>query len=73
MADISDRLEQRATEPAASAVDGRSATNDPIPDLIELSDKLKADAAAEGANANGGPKSGWNMLRPARAIPPGGC
>lgn len=39
--------------------------------LLRVADKLRANSAADGTNANGGSKSGWGMLRQARTIPPG--
>lgn len=38
---------------------------------LKVADKLAGNSAVEGTNANGGAKSGWNTLRPARVVPPG--
>lgn len=55
----------------STTVDGRSATAmDPLT-LIKVADQLQSRELLRGVNANGGAKSGWSMLRPARAIPPG--
>ena len=60
-----------AAEPKQAAVDGQSADNYPLPDRLALESRRAAEAAASGANANGGARSGWGMLRPAQAILPG--
>jgi len=73
MADLTDTIEQAAQDPAAAASDGQSATARPIADLIAADRYLKGQQATEGANANGGPRSGWGALRAAKAIPPGGA
>lgn len=65
-------LEDALAEPTSASVDGQSVTSRPIQDLIAGEDKLAAKTIAAGVNANGGPRSGWNGLRPARIIPPGG-
>lgn len=61
-----------AAEGVASAtVDGRSATSmDPLKQ-IEVADAIQSRDLIAGTNANGGPKTGWAFLRPAKAIPPG--
>jgi hypothetical protein len=63
-----------ASEGVQSAtVDGRSATSlDPLKQ-IQVADALQSRDLIAGANANGGPKTGWGFLRPARAVPPGAC
>ncbi len=64
---IEDRLAEVASEPSSATSDGHSATNQPIPDLIELHRYLKGTAALP----DGGTKSGWGSLRIARSTPPG--
>lgn len=72
MPDITDTIEQIAEDGVqAATVDGQSTTAVPIPDLIAADKYLKAQEAAAGANPNGGVKSPWNRLRPARLISPG--
>jgi hypothetical protein len=71
MADLTDTIEDAAATPAAAAQDGLSATARSIPDLITADKYLKGTAAATDTNANGGPRSGWSMLRTARATPGG--
>lgn len=66
-----DRLESIADEPAAVTSDGQSATNQPIPDLIELHRYASGREALSGSNDNGGPKSGWRCVRMAKGTPPG--
>lgn len=71
--DIAETIAQTAADGVASAVaDGNSATATPIADLITAEKHIAAKTALAGSNACGGPKSGWRLLRPARAIPPGG-
>lgn len=60
-----------AQEPASATVDGRSAAAVPIPDQIEAARFAAASDALAGTNDNGGPRSGWAFLRPARARPGG--
>jgi glutamate/tyrosine decarboxylase-like PLP-dependent enzyme len=55
-----------------SATTGDQSTTAMDPEkLLRVADKMKANEAASGTNANGGSKSGWGMLRQARTIPPG--
>jgi hypothetical protein len=64
----SEALEQAVADPQAATVDGQSVDARPLPDLIAADKYAKARAALRGANANGGPRSGWNALRPAQAV-----
>jgi hypothetical protein len=64
-------IAEDANQPAAASADGRSATAVPIPDKIAAADYAAAQAASEGTNAAGGPRSAWNMTRPAKAVLPG--
>lgn len=72
MADLTDTIEDAAQTPESASQDGLSATARPLPDLIETDKYLKGQAALTGNNSNGGPRSGWGGLRPARAVLPGG-
>ena len=38
---------------------------------LKVADKLAGNDAVSGTNANGGAKTGWNTLRPARVVLPG--
>lgn len=71
MPDLSDTIETVAGEPAEASGDTGSMKQQPIPDLIAADAYLSGKTALEGTGVNGGPKSGWNCLRIARAIPPG--
>ncbi len=71
MPDLSDRLEDMTSEPAAATVDGQSATNQPIPDVIEADRYLAGKEALTGTNANGGKRSAWGCVRMAKGVPPG--
>lgn len=64
-------IAEAAAQPASASSDGRSAAAHPIPDQIAAADYAAAQEASEGTSAAGGPRSGWNMLRPAKAVPPG--
>ena len=70
--EIADAAAVTAADGVASATtDGNSATAmDPLKQL-EVADKLAARALGESANPNGGKRSGWAGLRPARVTPPG--
>ena len=72
MPDLSDQIEQAASEPQSATVDGRSATAQPIPDLIAADIHLTSKEALDGTNANGGAVSGWRGLRPAIGRSKGG-
>ena len=66
-----DAILANAALPQSAGVDGRTAAQVPIADQIAaVKFKAGVDAAAP-ANENGGPASGWGMLRTARAVPPG--
>lgn len=68
MPDISDTIETTASDGVQSAsADGRSVTAVPLPDLIQADKYLAGKTAAEGTNDNGGPRSLWTRLRPAKA------
>ncbi len=71
-AEIADAAAAAAAEGVASAtVGGQSATSiDPLKQL-EIADKLAARQLAGQVNPNGGARSGWAGLRPARVVPPG--
>lgn len=64
-------IAEAATAPASASKDGQSATAVPIDQQIKAAEyKAAADAASE-PNEQGGQKSGWRGLRPARPIFPG--
>lgn len=66
-----DDIAAAAQQPASASVDGRSAAAVPIPDQIAAAKFQAVADALDGTNDNGGPKSGWGKLRPARARPGG--
>lgn len=66
-----DSIAEAANAPASGSVDGQSVSVHPIPDQIAAKQLADAEAAAGGSNAQGGPRSAWNMTRPAKAVPPG--
>jgi hypothetical protein len=66
-----DTIAAAAMKPASASQDGRAATAVSIPDQIKALEKLEAQASVSGTNQNGGHRSGWAGLRPARVVPPG--
>jgi len=62
-----DFLETAATRPAEAAGDAGSAKQHKLPELIQALDRKAGVDAVAGTNSNGGPKSAWGLLRPARA------
>ena len=66
-----DLIAEAATAPASASVDGQSATAVPVDQQIAADVYAKSATTASGANANGGARTGWGALRPARAILPG--
>lgn len=73
MPDLTDTIAAEAELPLKSESDGQSAEGQPLDKLVAADKHLAAKAALSGTNANGGPRSGWGGLRPARVIPPGGA
>lgn len=71
-----EEIEQSAAELAAGGVASastgdQSTTAMDTEKMLRVADKLAVNELAAGTNANGGPRSGWGMTRPARAVPPG--
>jgi hypothetical protein len=66
-----DSIAEAAAAPASASNDFGSASAHPIPDQIAAHQYAAAQEAVEETNAYGGSRSGWNMTRPAKAIPPG--
>lgn len=71
VSDLNDEIREAAEGPKRAKRDGQEAESHDLSELIKAEQHLASVAAATGTNANGGKKSGWGMLRPARAIPPG--
>jgi hypothetical protein len=63
---IEEIIAQVAAEPASAAADGQSASHHNLKDLIAAATFLKGSQATTDP---GGPRSGWGLLRQARAIP----
>ncbi len=68
-----DTIADNAALPAHAEVDGRVVEQHPIPDQIAAAKFKGAADALAGSNPGGGSRSGWNALRPARVVPPGGA
>lgn len=69
--DLSSTIETVAGRPQRVAVDGQEVQSHGLTEIIEADRYLAGKAALTGAAAQGGARSGWNSLRPARMIPPG--
>lgn len=68
-AEIEAAIANAAEEGIAEAVsDGQSAKAMSIDDQIKAADRAAAVDAVSGANDQGGPKSPWTSLRPARIV-----
>jgi hypothetical protein len=69
---VQEAIEQTAKAGVESvSVDGQTAKAIPLAQLLEADRYLAGKTALTGTNANGGPRSGWGMLRPAKVVPPG--
>ena len=66
-----DDLAQSALEPESASVDGQSAKSHPLPDQIAARRYLAGGSALDGTSADGGPRSAFGCLRPAKVVPPG--
>jgi hypothetical protein len=64
-------LEALATKPASVSGDAGSTTARSAEDILALNAAAAAVDAVDGTADNGGPKSAWHALRPARASLPG--
>lgn len=64
-------LEALATQPASIASDAGSTSARSADDILKLNAAAAAVGAVDGTADNGGPKSAWHALRPARASLPG--
>lgn len=73
MATLGEIIASESALPLKSGGDGQSAEGQPLPDLIAADKHLAAKTTLAVTNANGGSRSGWAGLRPARVIPPGGA
>lgn len=69
--DLTDIIEQAASDPASTTIDGETFTDKPIGDLIDAQKFLDARAAGRATNEKGGPASGWASTAPAKMIFPG--
>jgi hypothetical protein len=69
--DLNDEIREAAEGPKRAKRDGQEAESHDLDQLIKADQYLRATSAGSGTNANGGEKSGWGMLRPARGVPPG--
>jgi hypothetical protein len=66
-----DTIATAAAGPASAAQDGRSATAHPIPDQLTAAAAAGTANAVAGTNRNGGPRSPFGLMRPARAVTEG--
>lgn len=66
-------IAESAASPQAASVDGTSVSAYSIQDKITADQYQKAAAALDGDNPQGGNRSAWGRMRPAKVTPPGGC
>lgn len=64
-------LEALAAQPQSVSGDAGSVTARSADDVLALNAAAAAADTVDGTNVNGGPKSAWHGLRPARAQLPG--
>ncbi len=69
--DLTDAITDAAQEPAEAAGDGHSVKSRTIDEMIKADQYAKAQSAVSGSNDQGGKKSPWGCLRPARVVLPG--
>jgi hypothetical protein len=62
-------FEDQAGQPAQASGDAGSVTSRPADDIIKLAAAAAGVTAVAGTNPQGGPRSLWNRLRPARILP----
>lgn len=67
-----ENLQEAAEAPQSASVDGQSVSEHSLSERIKADQYIRGQQAMEGTNSAGGAKSGWNTLRPARFVPPGG-
>lgn len=66
-----DEIEALRDSPESVSTDAGSFTERPADDFIALDQYAAGTDAVDGTGENGGPKSAWHCLRPARASLPG--
>lgn len=69
--DLTDAIADLAANPQTVTAGDRTVTEHTLQDLI-AADKYLGEKAAGATVPVSGPRSGWNRLRPAKAVPPGG-
>ena len=70
-AEIAEAIAELATNPATVTAGDRTIVEVKIPDAIQAHEFAANQEAVEGTNPQGGPRSAWASLRPAKFIPPG--
>jgi hypothetical protein len=69
--DLTQAITDAAQQPLTATVGQRSATAHSIPEMIAADQYAKSQDALTGANEQGGQRSAWGAIRPARVVPPG--
>ncbi len=64
--DLDDIATNAVDGPASASQDGRSGAAHPIPDQLQAVSAAGTASAVNGTNRNGGPRSPWGAMRPAR-------
>jgi len=62
-----------AANPQSATVDGTTVSAHSIPEQIAADQYAKSSTSMTGTNPQGGSRSAWGRMRPAKVIPPGGC
>lgn len=71
MPDFDEIIEEQAAEPAEATIDGQTAKNRPLTEILDARDRTETASTLTGTNPNGGKKSAWGQVRMARMKPPG--
>lgn len=69
--ELTQQIEDAIAAPISATINDKSATEQSIPDKIAGVTFVQGARALSGSSGRGGRKSGWNCLRPAKAVPPG--
>jgi hypothetical protein len=69
---LNETIAEAAAAPQSTTTDGVSVTEHSLPDQIAAAKFLANQQASQQTGQTGKRRSGWAMLRPAKAVPPGG-
>lgn len=66
-----DNIAAAAANPQSATVDGTTVTSHSIPDKIAADQYARVNSSLNGDNPQGGNRSVWGRMRPAKVTPPG--